>query len=95
MCSEKRSTPARLAGQVVQRLGVAGGGLHPAQRTVPLDQRRRHTAWQGQHRCGGGQRQTPQVQALRLEYYEFFGKFFSGAGQPFEPFRLDAKGGAA
>ncbi|HNX95257.1 MAG TPA: V-type ATPase 116kDa subunit family protein [Holophaga sp.] len=34
------------------------------------------------------------VQALRLEYYEFFGKFFSGAGRPFEPFRLDAKGGA-
>ncbi len=28
------------------------------------------------------------VQALRLEYYEFFGKFFSGAGRPFEPFRL-------
>lgn len=28
------------------------------------------------------------VQALRLEYYEFFGKFFSGEGQPFEPFRL-------
>jgi len=28
------------------------------------------------------------VQALRLEYYEFFGKFFSGKGQPFEPFRL-------
>lgn len=28
------------------------------------------------------------VQALRLEYYEFFGKFFSGGGQPFEPFRL-------
>jgi V/A-type H+/Na+-transporting ATPase subunit I len=28
------------------------------------------------------------VQALRLEYYEFFGKFFSGDGQPFEPFRL-------
>lgn len=28
------------------------------------------------------------VQALRLEYYEFFGKFFSGAGQPFRPFRL-------
>ena len=26
------------------------------------------------------------VQALRLEYYEFFGKFFSGNGQPFEPF---------
>jgi V/A-type H+-transporting ATPase subunit I len=28
------------------------------------------------------------VQALRLEYYEFFGKFYSGGGQPFEPFRL-------
>lgn len=30
------------------------------------------------------------VQALRLEYYEFFGKFFSGSGQPFAPFRLAA-----
>jgi V/A-type H+-transporting ATPase subunit I len=29
------------------------------------------------------------VQALRLEYYEFFGKFFSGSGQPFEPFCLN------
>ncbi len=28
------------------------------------------------------------VQALRLEYYEFFGKFFSGDGQAFKPFRL-------
>jgi V/A-type H+-transporting ATPase subunit I len=28
------------------------------------------------------------VQALRLEYYEFFGKFFSGGGLPFAPFRL-------
>jgi V/A-type H+-transporting ATPase subunit I len=28
------------------------------------------------------------VQALRLEYYEFFGKFFSGAGQAFKPFQL-------
>lgn len=28
------------------------------------------------------------VQALRLEYYEFFGKFFSGAGRPFRPFVL-------
>ncbi|HEU5395889.1 MAG TPA: V-type ATPase 116kDa subunit family protein [Verrucomicrobiae bacterium] len=28
------------------------------------------------------------VQALRLEYYEFFGKFFSGGGRPFHPFRL-------
>jgi V/A-type H+-transporting ATPase subunit I len=32
------------------------------------------------------------VQALRLEYYEFFGKFFSGGGQPFEPFRLVSDG---
>jgi V/A-type H+-transporting ATPase subunit I len=31
------------------------------------------------------------VQALRLEYYEFFGKFFSGGGQPFKPFRLVAE----
>jgi V/A-type H+/Na+-transporting ATPase subunit I len=28
------------------------------------------------------------VQALRLEYYEFFGKFFSGDGRPFKPFCL-------
>ncbi len=28
------------------------------------------------------------VQALRLEYYEFFSKFFSGRGQAFEPFCL-------
>lgn len=28
------------------------------------------------------------VQAFRLEYYEFFGKFFSGQGQPFSPFSL-------
>jgi V/A-type H+/Na+-transporting ATPase subunit I len=32
------------------------------------------------------------VQALRLEYYEFFGKFFSGSGQPFRPFRLVGNG---
>lgn len=28
------------------------------------------------------------VQALRLEYYEFFSKFFPGSGQPFIPFCL-------
>ena len=28
------------------------------------------------------------VQALRLEYYEFFSKFYSGSGQAFKPFRL-------
>ena len=31
------------------------------------------------------------VQALRLEYYEFFSKFFSGNGQPFQPFCLPAR----
>ena len=31
------------------------------------------------------------VQALRLEYYEFFSKFFSGNGQPFQPFCLTAR----
>lgn len=31
------------------------------------------------------------VQALRLEYYEFFGKFFVGTGQPFKPFRLSGE----
>jgi len=30
------------------------------------------------------------VQGLRLEYYEFFGKFFTGEGAPFAPFRLAA-----
>ncbi|HAT73333.1 MAG TPA: hypothetical protein DCS63_11020 [Elusimicrobia bacterium] len=29
------------------------------------------------------------VQALRLEYYEFFGKFFEGGGRPFRPFVLE------
>jgi V/A-type H+-transporting ATPase subunit I len=28
------------------------------------------------------------IQALRLEYYEFFGKFLGGGGHPFRPFRL-------
>lgn len=32
------------------------------------------------------------VQALRLEYYEFFGKFFEGGGRPFRPFTLEIKG---
>jgi len=32
------------------------------------------------------------VQALRLEYYEFFGKFLSGSGRPFTPFRLERCG---
>lgn len=29
------------------------------------------------------------IQALRLEYYEFFGKFFSGEGKAFEPFQVE------
>ncbi len=32
------------------------------------------------------------VQALRLEYYEFFSKFFPGNGRPFSPFRLQPCG---
>jgi len=32
------------------------------------------------------------VQALRLEYYEFFGKFFSGSGRAFTPFRFASSG---
>ena len=28
------------------------------------------------------------VQAMRLEYYEFFSKFFSGGGEEFKPFKL-------
>jgi V/A-type H+-transporting ATPase subunit I len=33
------------------------------------------------------------VQALRLEYYEFFDKFFEGNGRPFKPFTLKPTGG--
>lgn len=29
------------------------------------------------------------IQTLRLEYYEFFSKFFSGGGSPFRPIKLD------
>lgn len=32
------------------------------------------------------------IQALRLEYYEFFGKFFQGRGQPFVPLSLHSGG---
>jgi len=32
------------------------------------------------------------VQALRLEYYEFFSKFFTASGRAFKPFRFAAKG---
>jgi V/A-type H+/Na+-transporting ATPase subunit I len=32
------------------------------------------------------------IQALRLEYYEFFGRFFEGRGQPFTPLSLHAGG---
>ena len=34
------------------------------------------------------------VQAVRLEYYEFFGKFFEGGGRPFEPLVLGKKRGS-
>jgi len=32
---------------------------------------------------------TVSVQVLRLEYYEFFGKFFIGGGEPYRPLMLD------
>jgi V/A-type H+-transporting ATPase subunit I len=32
------------------------------------------------------------VQTLRLEYYEFFGKFFAGEGQAYKPFDLRPEG---
>jgi V/A-type H+-transporting ATPase subunit I len=32
------------------------------------------------------------VQALRLEYYEFFNKFFSGEGKAYKPFDLKSEG---
>jgi V/A-type H+-transporting ATPase subunit I len=32
------------------------------------------------------------IQALRLEYYEFFGKFFKGLGSRYEPARLVGAG---
>jgi len=35
------------------------------------------------------------IQALRLEYYEFFGKFFQGGGRLFTPFRLPLENVAA
>jgi V/A-type H+-transporting ATPase subunit I len=28
------------------------------------------------------------IQALRLEYYEFFSKFYQGGGEPYRPFAL-------
>ncbi|MFO8007902.1 MAG: V-type ATPase 116kDa subunit family protein [Candidatus Brocadiia bacterium] len=34
------------------------------------------------------------IQILRLEYYEFFTKFFGGQGTRYEPFRLEADSGA-
>jgi len=35
---------------------------------------------------------TPSVQALRLHYVEFFGKFFLGGGRPFAPFGVPQPG---
>jgi V/A-type H+-transporting ATPase subunit I len=34
---------------------------------------------------------TVSVQVLRLEYYEFFGKFFRGGGEPYRPLMLRAR----
>jgi V/A-type H+-transporting ATPase subunit I len=35
---------------------------------------------------------TVSVQVLRLEYYEFFGKFFRGGGEAYQPLQLRSKG---
>jgi len=29
------------------------------------------------------------IQALRLEYYEFFKRFYRGGGEPYRPYRLE------
>jgi V/A-type H+-transporting ATPase subunit I len=29
---------------------------------------------------------SPMIQAIRLHYVEFFGKFYEGGGRPFRPF---------
>jgi V/A-type H+-transporting ATPase subunit I len=34
------------------------------------------------------------IQTLRLEYYEFFGKFFAGGGADYRPFQLPTDAGA-
>ena len=31
------------------------------------------------------------IQTVRLEYYEFFGKFFSGEGKAYKPFDLESE----
>jgi V/A-type H+-transporting ATPase subunit I len=31
---------------------------------------------------------SPVIQALRLHYVEFFGKFYQDGGRPYEPFSL-------
>jgi V/A-type H+-transporting ATPase subunit I len=33
------------------------------------------------------------IQAIRLEYYEFFGKFFMGGGTAYKPIGLGGKPG--
>ena len=35
------------------------------------------------------------LQAIRLEYVEFFGKFYEGGGRPYQPFGYDRSDGAA
>ena len=35
------------------------------------------------------------IQVVRLQYYEFFSKFFTETGEAFTPFTLDSKGGSS
>ena len=37
---------------------------------------------------------TVSVQVLRLEYYEFFTRFFRGGGEPYQPLMLQSKEGS-
>jgi V/A-type H+-transporting ATPase subunit I len=33
------------------------------------------------------------IQVIRLQYYEFFSKFFTESGEEFKPFSLQSSGG--
>ncbi len=35
------------------------------------------------------------IQVVRLQYYEFFSKFFTETGEAFKPFTLNSKGGSS
>ena len=59
---KKRSTATRQQSFFVQGSSMDARRLHPAQRAVPLDQRRRDALGQRQHWRGVGHRQAPHIQ---------------------------------